>query len=34
MVNGAMVLLVAFGALVTVWLIVLYGSRFFGPKTD
>jgi hypothetical protein len=34
MVNGAMVLLVAFGALAAVWLIVLYGSRFFGPKTD
>jgi hypothetical protein len=28
-----MVLLVAFGALVAVWLIVLYGSRYFGPKT-
>ena len=33
MVDGAMVLLVAFGALVAVWGIVLYGSRFFGPKT-
>ena len=33
MVNGPMVLLVAFGALVAVWVIVLYGSRFFGPKT-
>jgi hypothetical protein len=34
MVNGPMVLLVAFGVLAAVWLIVLYGSRFFGPKTD
>lgn len=33
MVNGPMVLLVAFAALVAVWVIVLYGSRFFGPKT-
>jgi len=29
-----MVLLVAFGALAAVWVIVLFGSRFFGPKTD
>jgi Flp pilus assembly protein TadB len=34
MVNGAMVLLVAFGALAAVWVIILYWSRFFGPKTD
>jgi len=29
-----MVLLVAFGALAAVWVVVLFGSRFFGPKTD
>ena len=34
MVNGPMVLLVAFGALAAVWVVVLFGSRFFGPKTD
>ena len=34
MVNGPMVLLVAFGALAAVWVIVLFGSRFFGPRTD
>jgi hypothetical protein len=32
MVNGMMVLVVAFGALAAVWIIVLYGSSFFGPR--
>jgi hypothetical protein len=34
MVSGPMVLLVALAALATIWVIVLYGSTFFGPKTE
>jgi hypothetical protein len=26
------VLLIAFGALAALWVVVLLGSRFFGPK--
>jgi len=33
-VDGPLVLLVAFGCLAAVWVLVLYGSTFFGPKTD
>jgi len=33
MVNGPEILLIAFGALAAVWVVVLYGSRYFGPKT-
>jgi hypothetical protein len=33
MVNGYMVLVLAFGTLAAIWAIVLYGSTFFGPKT-
>jgi len=33
MVNGAMVLVVAFGSLALLWAVVLIGSPFFGPKT-
>jgi len=34
MLDGPLVLLVAFGTLAAVWVVVLYGSTFFGPKTD
>ena len=34
MVNGVMVLVIAVAVLAAMWLIVLYGSSFFGPKTD
>ena len=33
MVDGPMILLVAFACLAAIWAIVLYGSTFFGPKT-
>ncbi len=34
MLDGVMVLVVAVGVLVVMWAIVIYGSGFFGPKTD
>jgi hypothetical protein len=34
MVEGAMVLVVAIATLAVIWAVVLYGSTFFGPKTD
>jgi hypothetical protein len=34
MVDGPMVLVLAFAILVAIWAIVIYGSTFFGPKTD
>ncbi|HEY6993511.1 MAG TPA: hypothetical protein VH397_07375 [Xanthobacteraceae bacterium] len=33
-INGIMVLAVAFGVLALLWAVVLYGSTYFGPKTD
>lgn len=33
-VDGAMVLAVAFGWLVFIWIVVIYGSGFLGPKVD
>ncbi len=33
-VDGAMVLVIAFGALALIWVVVIYGSGFFGPKVD
>ena len=33
-VNGVLVLAIAFGFLALLWLLVLYGSTFFGPKTE
>jgi hypothetical protein len=30
--NGPMVLVIAFGALALLWIIVLVGSPFFGPR--
>jgi len=32
MVDGMMVLVIAVGALAAIWFIVLFGSRFFGPR--
>jgi hypothetical protein len=34
MLEGSMVLVVALGTLAVLWAIVLYGSTYFGPKTD
>jgi hypothetical protein len=31
-VDGAWVPVIAIGILATVWLIILYGSTFFGPR--
>lgn len=31
MLTGASVLLVAFGVLIVMWIMVLWGSRYFGP---
>jgi hypothetical protein len=33
-VDGAMVPVIAIGFLAIIWVVVLYGSRYFGPKTD
>jgi hypothetical protein len=33
-VDGAMVPVIAIGFLAVIWVVVLYGSRYFGPKTD
>jgi hypothetical protein len=32
--DGALVLVIAFGWLAVIWIIVIYGSGFFGPKVD
>ena len=34
MINGIMVLVLAIVVLAVLWAIVLYGSTFFGPRTD
>jgi hypothetical protein len=34
MITGYMVPLLAVAVLAAMWIIVLYGSTFFGPKTD
>jgi hypothetical protein len=34
MIDGVMVLVLAVGVLVALWAIVIFGSGFFGPKTD
>jgi hypothetical protein len=34
MIDGIMVLVIAVGVLAAMWAIVIYGSGFFGPKTD
>ena len=34
MISGPMVLVLAFVFLVAIWAIVIYGSTYFGPKTD
>ena len=33
MVDGPTVLLIAFGVLGLIWIVVIYGSGYFGPKT-
>jgi len=33
MVTGPTVLVIAFGVLAVLWVVVIYGSHFFGPKT-
>ena len=32
-VDGPMVMVLAIAFLIAIWLIVIYGSGFFGPKT-
>jgi hypothetical protein len=34
MLDGIMVPIVAIGVLAALWVIVIYGSSYFGPKTD
>jgi hypothetical protein len=34
MINGIMVLVLAIVVLAILWAIVLYGSTYFGPRTD
>jgi hypothetical protein len=34
MLEGYMVPILAIGILATTWAVVLYGSSFFGPRTD
>ena len=33
MIDGAWVPVIAIGILAFNWIVVLYGSRYFGPKT-
>jgi hypothetical protein len=30
--GGMEILLIAFGVLAAVWIVVLWGSRYFGPR--
>jgi hypothetical protein len=32
MIDGMMVVVLAFGILAALWIIVLYGSSYFGPR--
>jgi hypothetical protein len=34
MIDGYLVPVLALAVLAAMWIIVLYGSTFFGPKTD
>jgi hypothetical protein len=34
MINGITVLVLAVGVLAAIWIIVLWGSSFFGPRVD
>jgi hypothetical protein len=34
MLDGIWVPVVALGVLAALWIIVIYGSSYFGPKTD
>jgi hypothetical protein len=31
-IDGPMVLVIAFGWLAFIWIVVIFGSNFFGPK--
>ena len=32
MLSGAMVLLIALGIFALIWVLILWGSRYFGPE--
>jgi hypothetical protein len=32
MIDGMMVVVLAFAILATLWIVVLYGSSYFGPR--
>jgi hypothetical protein len=34
MIDGIMVPVLAVAVLAAMWIVVIYGSTFFGPKTD
>jgi hypothetical protein len=34
MVDGMAVLVIAVGVLAAMWVVVIYGSSYFGPKVD
>jgi hypothetical protein len=34
MIDGIMVPILAVAVLAVMWIIVIYGSTYFGPKTD
>ncbi len=34
MLDGIMVPVVSVGVLAAIWVVVLYGSSYFGPKVD
>ena len=34
MVDGMAVLVIAVGVLAVIWVVVIYGSSYFGPKVD
>jgi hypothetical protein len=34
MIDGILVPIVAIAVLAALWIIVIYGSSYFGPKTD
>ena len=34
MVDGMAVLVIAVGVLAAIWVVVIYGSSYFGPKVD
>jgi len=34
MLDGVMVPVLAIGVLALIWVVIIYGSSFFGPKVD